>query len=157
MERTSLQMFITQRMAVLLKEEADVSGHLREIRAEKERLRKAAAAAGVEIESAGSQSSLFEKRPPKRLKDKTLKEAVLEILADFPDGLAALDILQKINSKSGVAFSRASLSPQLSRLKQEERILAKNGIWILYQKSHDVDLEQREPRQTEGEVKRGDQ
>ncbi len=144
MESLSLQTFIAQRLAELSKEESGVAERLRQIRAEKERLRKAAVAAGVEMEMFIDQNSLFEKRTPKKLKGKTIKEAVMEILKEFPQGLSALNILQHLNSKSGVVFSRASLSPQLSRLKHEKRITAVDGIWILNRKEGTVDWEQPE-------------
>jgi hypothetical protein len=60
----------------------------------------------------------------------TIKEAVLQILDDFPEGLIALDILAKINDRFSIRLVRTSLSPQLSRLKQEGKIVNHGSTWL---------------------------
>lgn len=67
------------------------------------------------------------KTPP----EKTIKEAALEVLQEFPNGLMALDLLAKINERYGLNLARTSLSPQLSRLKKERKIISKGSIWLL--------------------------
>ena len=64
----------------------------------------------------------------------TIKEMVLIILKDYPDGLIALDILSKINSHFDKTFIRTSLSPQLSRLKQSGDINKFGKHWLLTNK-----------------------
>lgn len=60
----------------------------------------------------------------------TIKKAVLDVLENYPSGLSALQILAEINERYGTDYPRTSLSPQLSRLKQEEK-LSKNGtLWV---------------------------
>jgi len=61
----------------------------------------------------------------------TIKEMVLIILKDYPDGLIALDILSKINSHFNQTFIRTSLSPQLSRLKRSGDIYKIGKFWLL--------------------------
>jgi hypothetical protein len=62
----------------------------------------------------------------------SIKEAVIEVLRDYPDGLIALDILAKINERFSMKLVRTSLSPQLSRLKQyDHKIEYDAGVWRL--------------------------
>lgn len=64
---------------------------------------------------------------------KTLKEMAVEVLQNYPDGLEAANILSEIEKKYGVTVQRESLSPQLSRLGQDE-VLKRDGlIWKLAQ------------------------
>jgi hypothetical protein len=62
----------------------------------------------------------------------TIKQAVLEVLKDRADGMTALDILAEINTRffSG-RVTRTSLSPQLSRLKDDDgKIELKGNKWF---------------------------
>jgi len=61
----------------------------------------------------------------------TIKEAVMLVLAEEPTGLPALDILSRINKRFGWGYARTSLSPQLSRLKVENRIGYYGGRWFI--------------------------
>lgn len=65
----------------------------------------------------------------------TIKEAILEVLQDYPEGLIALDLLPKINDRFSWRIARETLSPQLSRLKQEGKLLYRDGVWILPSKN----------------------
>ena len=55
----------------------------------------------------------------------------MEVLRDHPGGLLALDILAKINERHGLGTVRTSLSPQLTRLKQERKITNRGSTWML--------------------------
>jgi chromosome condensin MukBEF ATPase and DNA-binding subunit MukB len=61
----------------------------------------------------------------------TIKEAALKVLRDHPEGLIALDILKEINERFGLGILRTSLSPQLSRLKQERKVNNAGMAWTL--------------------------
>jgi hypothetical protein len=61
----------------------------------------------------------------------TLKQAVVEVLQDNEHGLLALNILREINRRHNAGYVRASLSPQLSRLKQEGNIELTGRVWHL--------------------------
>jgi hypothetical protein len=61
----------------------------------------------------------------------TIKEAALDVLQDHPKGLIALDILAKINERFSPSLIRTSLSPQLSRLRQDGKLEYHDGIWLL--------------------------
>jgi hypothetical protein len=61
----------------------------------------------------------------------TIKEAIMSVLPEFPEGLLALDILAKINARFDLSLVRTSLSPQLTRLKREGRITNRGSIWLV--------------------------
>ena len=61
----------------------------------------------------------------------TIKQMALKVLADYPDGLTALQILSKINSRFEKNFIRTSLSPQLSRLNQTGDVHKRGKRWLL--------------------------
>lgn len=58
----------------------------------------------------------------------TIMDAVMEVLADRPDGMTALEILAEINTRYfGGRIIRSSLSPQLSRLKDRHKKIELRG------------------------------
>ncbi len=80
--------------------------------------------------------ALSDKRPQTTHKPTdlpTIKEMVLEVLAGYPQGIRANEILSAIESRHGARIARESLSPQLSRLKDEGKIILKGRKWCLIQ------------------------
>jgi hypothetical protein len=61
----------------------------------------------------------------------TIKEKVINILKEHKNGLVALEILAKINNEREIPLERTSLSPQLSRLRQEGILDLDGTIWRL--------------------------
>lgn len=61
----------------------------------------------------------------------TIKEMVLEILAVRPKGATAQEIVKFIADRFGQQIERSSLSPQLSRLKHEGRVVLSGRVWSL--------------------------
>jgi hypothetical protein len=61
----------------------------------------------------------------------TIKQAVIKILERAPRGLAALQILERLRTEFQMDYPRTSLSPQLSRLKNEGKIGLKGNVWYL--------------------------
>jgi hypothetical protein len=62
----------------------------------------------------------------------TLKDMVINVLRDYRSGADALKILELIKSKYGIDVKRESLSPQLSRLKNDDKLLELRGSdWFL--------------------------
>lgn len=59
----------------------------------------------------------------------TIKDAILDVLANNPDGADAQEILAMINEGYGLSVVRTSLSPQLSRLKSEGKITLTGKVW----------------------------
>jgi hypothetical protein len=63
----------------------------------------------------------------------TIKEAVMEVLKRKPEGMTALEILAEINRRHFEGkIVRTSLSPQLSRLKNDnKKIILRGNRWFL--------------------------
>jgi hypothetical protein len=63
----------------------------------------------------------------------TIKEAVLDVLKRKPEGMTALEILAEINKRYfDGSIVRTSLSPQLSRLKDNDgKITLRGNRWFL--------------------------
>lgn len=62
----------------------------------------------------------------------TIKQEVLEILAKHPEGITALEILDEMKAHYRPHLLRETLSPQLSRLKNDDnKVVVENKIWRL--------------------------
>jgi chromosome segregation ATPase len=63
----------------------------------------------------------------------TIKDAVLRVLRDTPEGLAAHEILIALNERFfDGRLLRTSMSPQLARLRRDDRkIIRRNGKYFL--------------------------
>lgn len=61
----------------------------------------------------------------------TIKEQVIAILTDCPNGLEATEILDRLRVRFGRELKRESLSPQLSRLGADGVIERNGKTWIL--------------------------
>jgi len=136
--------YVVRRLGQLDAAEEPLRAQLKAINDEKDQLRRAALAAGIEVDAPAGQTisaevSLVEEgdtvkatgvvRSPRRLPEKTIKEAVLDILKPGPKGMTALEILAEINRRYGADYPRTSLSPQLSRLKVQGLIKRKGTVW----------------------------
>ncbi|KQU54880.1 hypothetical protein ASG72_04535 [Bosea sp. Leaf344] len=146
----TLQEFIHGRMKELASSEQLLRHQLKAIDAERTQLRAAAQAAGLHVELASEAEGpktfgpfsveaieaefmrLLGRLPSKRgIPEKTIKEAVIEVLEVIGGGLTASDILAAINAKFGTDYPRTSLSPQLSRLKSEGKLTREGNLWSL--------------------------
>lgn len=65
----------------------------------------------------------------RRVARPSIKKAVMIILRENPRGLTAREILSRIYERWGWRLERTSLSPQLSRLREERRIKNRDSIW----------------------------
>jgi len=62
----------------------------------------------------------------------TLKDMIVGVLQDYSTGADSYKILALIRDKYGVEVKRESLSPQLSRLKNDDNVLELRGSdWFL--------------------------
>ena len=136
MNHATLEMFIAKRMAELeqieeplMKLLAETQENLTAIAKEKEMLLRAIEAAGLKVREIGTIESASHTKRPKKIEGKTLKEATLEILARHKMGLSAAEILKLLNTAHGTDFDRSSLSPQISRLKQDGIIEQVGRLW----------------------------
>jgi hypothetical protein len=127
----NLKDFITRRRIELDELESPLREQLDQIALERDQLRRAALAAGIVDESfAGSSGPAM--RSPRRIAQRTLKEAVVEILMTRNGkGMTAREILMAINSGYSADYPRSSLSPQLSRLKSDRVIRRRGNMWFL--------------------------
>lgn len=99
---------------------------LEELQAELAEIEKSSSAIGM------VNGVLTVTEPPKpRTRKGTIKDYVVRVLSDYPDGLVALDILTKINERFDTDFTRTSLSPQLSRLAHDEIVGRRGLVWYL--------------------------
>ncbi|MFA6205209.1 MAG: hypothetical protein WC689_03280 [Methylocystis sp.] len=114
---------LDQLEAPLLEELSRVQAQLEAIEAERRDLDAAAGA----INAMPDHGSITRRYVP----EMTIKEAVLKVLHAEPNGLAATEILRRINSELRTDYARTSLSPQLSRLKQEGKIELYGQLWKL--------------------------
>jgi hypothetical protein len=128
-----LKDFVLQRRATLQADLVQMRDQIKElqrkaglIEADLAELNKAAKALGI-VNGLPTAT----KRTKRQSASLTIKRAVMEVLEDHPDGLLALDILGKINERHGSGLVRTSLSPQLSRLKQEGKLKQEGTLWLL--------------------------
>jgi len=127
-----LSQFIIRRLSELAASEMPLRQAIAEIEAEREQLRRAGNAAGVDI--AGHFDSDLAptiSRAPRRTSEATIKDAVLEVLRESRQPMTALEILPFVNAKLGLDYPRTSLSPQLSRLKNDGLINRDGSLWSL--------------------------
>lgn len=107
---------------------------LKELR-ELEKAIRAASAAG----STSSASDKVNDEP-------TLKEMIVSVLRALGRGADALEIIDEIKEAYGKSVKRTSLSPQLSRLKGDEKLVLDDKVWYLpeqyeeYKAKHRRDL-----------------
>jgi hypothetical protein len=79
-----------------------------------------------------------ESKPP--IRPGSIKAMVISVLGDRPDGATANEILVLMNNRFGAACSRPSLSPQLSRLKDDGWVNLTGKVWILTDKEETPDV-----------------
>ncbi len=116
LQMTTLRDFITAR-------EAEIKSQVKALRAELGDLKKAKSAldpSSGEIESGEQQSGSV-----------TIKDMVRAILKSDSSGLTATDILTKIKENFARDLGRTSLSPQLSRMKEDGEVVVRENLWFL--------------------------
>lgn len=140
----TLREFITRRLKELDELEAPLRQQLSAITDEREELRRAVLAAGpppMRPANPTNQQPGEARRSRRTIPEKTIKDAVIEVLRAKGAGMTALEILAAINLKFGTEYPRTSLSPQLSRLKADGRINREGIVWTLQKRLIDyVDL-----------------
>lgn len=149
----SLKDFIARRRSELDAAEVVLQQQIDAIVSERAQLLKAALAAGIEVVAVAGQAREGPSQSvPRsaRVPEKSIKEAVIEILTTQGKGMTAIDMLAEINQKFGTAYPRTSLSPQLSRLKNDGKIRRKGTIWRLAKCAPDK-IEASDPNLFQGE------
>jgi hypothetical protein len=69
--------------------------------------------------------------PPKRRPAGTLKQMAYTVLFEAGEPMTAQQVLHAIQKKFGQTIERTSMSPQLSRLGQDEVLLRKQNLWLV--------------------------
>lgn len=67
----------------------------------------------------------------------TFKDMIIGVLKLMPDGGTANQILESIQNKYGINIMRSSISPQLSRLKQDGFLDVEKKVWKMTEKKSD--------------------
>lgn len=89
-----------------------------------------------ELQAAESAISTHESTDENQRKGITIKEMILGVLAEPNTCANAQEIISMIKRKYDVEIQRTSISPQLSRLRQEGRLYMKgNNFWCLAEQS----------------------
>lgn len=130
--------FIRRRRREISEAKADLEAELAMLDAETAQLNLAAQAAGIVAVDVVPADAGLTGDPPIRIRvrrripsEKTIKDAVIEILRETGRGMEASEILPAVNARLGTEYPRTSLSPQLSRLK-DDGLLQRNGtLWSL--------------------------
>lgn len=117
MESPSIREFLDVREKEIKNLRAELLRELREIRTAKD---------AIEAVSIGGSSQSAPSRP-------TIKEMILRVLAANSNGGSADQIIKWIGETYNVEIMRSSLSPQLSRLKVDTKILLDDdtSLWKL--------------------------
>ena len=62
---------------------------------------------------------------------RTIKDMIRDVLKSMPNGLTSTEILSKIDESFGRQIERTSLSPQLSRMKDDGEVTLIDNLWFL--------------------------
>lgn len=130
MKKGSLQEFIETRLKYLDIEESKINK-------ERSRLRKALKAVLNCVQVDGEEEYVYkdidEETSPRlrRGEGATIKQKVVQILKEYPNGLTSREILFLLNEKYTRKYYSGSLSPQLSRLRDSKVIILDKGIWSI--------------------------
>ncbi len=129
----SLEAFIIQRRREIDDLEAPLKQQLDALRAERDKLRRAAMAIGFDYDASP--------KPPKQDAGKktsrlTLREAVLQTLREAPQGLTTINLLDALNAKFSKAYPKASLSPELSRMRAKNLVELNGNLWLTLENRH---------------------
>jgi chromosome segregation ATPase len=135
---------------LLLNRRSEISGKVTPLVADIARLRETLAAKqselsewNAELEQIHSALRAIEETETKS--QLTIKQAVVEVLKDHREGMTALEILAEINTRYfGGRLLRTSLSPQLSRLKNDDgKIELRGNNWFLLPQQASLFVERR--------------
>ncbi|WP_291365727.1 hypothetical protein [Acetobacter sp. UBA5411] len=127
-KRRAKSAYMTQTLRTFLDQrEADIKDQLKKLKQELCDIRKArdALASDLKEDSGNLRSSA------NRSSKVTIKDMIRTVLQEERHGLHANEIIEKIKQSFNKDIGRPSLSPQLSRLKQEKLITFLNDAWIL--------------------------
>jgi hypothetical protein len=107
----------------ILTRESEIKSQIKALRAELCDLKVAKSALEPQVGALGTDSSSSA--------IKTIKEMIRDALKSSPVGLTSTEILIKINDIGLRHIERTSLSPQLSRMKEDGEVTLRDNFWFL--------------------------
>lgn len=110
----SVRDFLASREAELKEKKSAIVAELAEIKALKSALDGVSPAAGR-----------------KKSAEPTIKDMIVEVLEDSPGGSTSDEIIAMVAEKYGKSVPRSSMSPQLSRLKNDDLVARESDKWLL--------------------------
>lgn len=124
--------FVAAWLAKIDARETELRRELAVLDAERAKLFAIAKAAGVDLSFPGQVTEAVTSVVTRRKRPaRTIKEAIVSVLADKRSGMTALEILDELANRFDMRIKRTSLSPQLSRLKDDGKIDRLGMIWSL--------------------------
>jgi hypothetical protein len=124
-----LKDYLVARHRQLVRMAVHMRAGLAEIDREIEAIAASAKVAGVDLNTADT--TVVPRTETQERRDKTMKEAAVEILQEATGGLTARELLDVMHARYGFTYPRSSLSPQLSRLLGDGVLARHNGRWML--------------------------
>jgi hypothetical protein len=139
--QSALHEFLKTQHAELASRLARLRSQLHQVESELAELKKAAAAIGLalpeftpqpeESDLIDQSETVINSRQKLQSPHITMKQAAERILECAANGLTVGEILDIMKRDYDLPYPRSSLSPQLSRLKQDGIVVQKGGKWIL--------------------------
>lgn len=131
--------YLTARKSKILKQIQRLERGLEEIERTEKLYRKSGQASENKSDVQAQDQQAVSPKPIRRARlrleqkdrGKSIKEWVCDILNDDPLGLTSHQILETLRESGLPNLERTSLSPQLSRLKDEGKIFLEGGVWKL--------------------------
>jgi hypothetical protein len=111
-------------LTMIAERRAQIKGRIAELRSELNALK-----AAEETYRAGNAPKVAASDAQLAGTGKTIKDLVIDVLADHAQGADAHGIIALIAKKHGIIIQRPSLSPQLSRLKQDGLLELEGITW----------------------------
>lgn len=116
-----IRSYITQRRREILSQIEALNAELSELNAAEDAVKTTANERVLDLEESTDSTTIGSRL--------TIKEMVLEVLGVLPAGADANKILRLINQRYDRHIARTSLSPQLSRLRQEGYVRLDGSTW----------------------------
>lgn len=116
---TTFADFVTQRRGEIKQQMADLRAELAKLKAAEEAFMSGEAKPTISLAADA----------PVGGSKKTIKELIIDVLAETPEGADARKIIDLIAKKHHVIIQRPSLSPQLSRLKEDGLLELHGMLW----------------------------
>ncbi len=103
-------------------------------------------AAGVAIPSSlgGNGAEKVDSSEPRKV-----REQVLAVLEDYPEGLTYREVAEKVNTRFGREIKSSSMSWHLSHLKSDGELVLEKGFWRLLADQDQLNLIDPEKEETD--------